>query len=69
MQKGFVFIRKVFFKTSGKVVRDVKEHLRSSEYLGYSFHGGGLLVDSFSITILSGFLRFFYPFGGFGTGS
>jgi hypothetical protein len=70
MQKGFVFIREVFFKTAFKIVRDSKERLRSCNDLGYSFHGEGLLVDSFATTILSGFPRLFYPFrGGFGTGS
>jgi GT2 family glycosyltransferase len=37
--------------------------------LAYSFHGEGLLIDGFATTILSGFLRLFYPFRGFGTGS
>jgi hypothetical protein len=33
--------------------------------LAYSFHGEGLLVDSFPTTILSGFPRLFYPHQGF----
>jgi hypothetical protein len=41
MQKCFVFIGKVFFKTFGKVEWDVRERLRSCNDLAYSFHGGG----------------------------
>jgi hypothetical protein len=37
--------------------------------LAYSFHGEGLLIDGFTTTIVSGFLRLFYPFRGFGTAS
>jgi hypothetical protein len=60
MQKRFVFIRKMFFKTSGKVQGDVKERLRSRDDLAYSFHGGSFLIDGFATTIVSGFSRLFY---------
>jgi hypothetical protein len=65
MQECFVPVRQIFFKTSLKIEENVQKSLRSSYDLGYSFHGGGLLIVFLSTAILSGFPRLFYPFWGF----